>query len=236
MHVDRIALRTHAGDFWLARGAVALIVALQLLVVNDLSLGPRWLAPALESALLLPLSIATAWTHNAVRQASTEHHWWIISRQRRLVRRTAVILTGLISIMNFGALFELVRAMLGGRAGGAQTLLLDALNIWGTNVIAFALWFWNIDRGGPAARGLAAARWPDFLFPQQMMTEKDQARESWYPGFVDYLFVSFTTATAFSPTDTMPLTSRAKLMMMLEASISLVTVALVASRAVGILS
>src|SRR5690349_15179418 len=122
-------------DFWLARGSVLAIVALQLLVVNDLSLGPRWLAPSLELTLLAPLSIATAWNLENVRRAKTDHHWFHITRQRRWIRLAAVLLTALISVMNFGALASLVRAMFGGRAGSAQTLLLDALNIWSTNLI-----------------------------------------------------------------------------------------------------
>ena len=110
-------------DFWFARSSVVAIVALHLLVVNDLSLGPRWLAPFLELALLAPLSIATAWNLDNVRKAKTEHHWFHISRQRHWIRLAAVLLTALISIMNFGALASLVRDMFGGRAGGAQTLL-----------------------------------------------------------------------------------------------------------------
>jgi hypothetical protein len=220
-------------DFWLARSSVVAIVALQLLVVSDLSLGPRWLAPSLELALLAPLSIATAWNLDNVRKATTEHHWFQISRQRHWIRLAAVLLTALISVMNFGALASLVRDMFGGHARNAQTLLLDALNIWGTNLIAFALWYWNMDRGGPACRGLVKAAGSDFLFPQH--TLGDPAYQGWRPGFVDYLFLAFATATAFSPSDVLPLTARAKLLMMLQAMISLITVALVASRAVGIL-
>ena len=220
-------------DFWLARGSVVAIAALQLLVMNDLSLGPRWLAPSLELSLLAPLSIATAWNLDNARKAKTDHHWFQISRQRRWIRLAAILLTALISIMNFGALASLVRDMFGGRAGSAQTLLLDALNIWSTNLIAFALWYWNMDRGGPACRGLVKAAGSDFLFPQH--TISDPAYQGWTPGFVDDLFLAFTTATAFSPADVLPLTARAKLLMMLQAMVSLITVALVASRAVGIL-
>lgn len=220
-------------DFWLARAAVLVIIALQLGVVNDLSLGPRWLAPVLEGALLVPLSVATAWNLGHAKRATTDRHWHRVSRQRRIIRRAAVLLTAVITVMNFGALASLVRAMLGGRAGTGQTLLIDAINIWITNLFMFALWYWNIDRGGPACRGLTRHSVSDFLFPQH--TIADGRFESWRPGFVDYLFVAFTTATAFSPSDTLPLTRRAKLLMMLEAMASLVTIALVASRAVGIL-
>ena len=142
-------------------------------------------------------------------------------------------LTILVTVMNFAALLYLVRALLGGHAASSgQSLLLDALNIWGTNVIAFALWYWNIDRGGPASRGLIKGEQDDFLFPQMMMP----GTKEWSPGFIDYLYLSFTNATAFSPTDTMPLSERAKLLMMAESGISLLTLALVAARAVNILN
>lgn len=220
-------------DFWLARGSILVVVALQLLVINDLSVGPRWLAPSLELALLVPLSVATAWTQIQLRTLPEERHIHFV-HYRRWIRRAAVFLTAVITVMNTGALMELVRALLSGKAAGAPTLLLDALNVWVTNVIAFALWFWTIDRGGPAMRGLSGKRGMDLLFPQT--TTPGLAPEGWMPGFVDYLFVSFTTATAFSPTDTMPLSATAKILMMIEATISLLTVALVAARAVNILA
>ncbi|WP_414476285.1 hypothetical protein [Microvirga sp. M2] len=222
-------------DFWIARGAIVLVAGLQLLVINDLSVGPRWLAPGIEIALLVPLSIATAWNQDQARRATSEHHWDVVGRHRRAIRRFALVLTAVVSLMNFGALIELVRYLLAGKAASGPTLLLDALNIWATNVIAFALWFWSIDRGGPSMRGLHSSKTSDFLFPQ--MTLEVQIPEARFsPGFIDYLFLSFTNATAFSPTDTLPLSQRAKLLMMVEASISLLTVALVAARAVNILS
>lgn len=222
-------------DFWLARAAILVIVALQIGIVNDLTVGPRWLAPALELALLIPLSIATAWTQTRARKASTDAQWQAVDHYRRMVRRLALILTAVVTLMNFGALARLIAAILSGHAGTGQTLLLDAVNIWVTNVVVFALWFWGIDRGGPA-RDLAQGWQSDFLFTQQQaaMTEAAQFA-NWSPGFVDYLFLAFTNATAFSPADTFPLTARAKLLMMAESAISLTTIAIVASRAVGIL-
>jgi len=112
--------------------------------------------------------------------------------------------------------------------------LLDALNIWGTNVIIFALWFWTLDRGGPASHGVVDSCKCDFLFPHMTMNTPEAA--VWKPGFVDYLYLAFTNATAFSPTDTLPLSRRAKLMMMFESAVSLLTIALVAARAVNILA
>jgi hypothetical protein len=232
-HPERV--RTRSLDFWLARGAIACAAGLQLLVVNDLSLGPRWLAPALELALLVPLSTATAWNQGRARRATTDAHWAAVHQHHRLIRWAAAVLTALVTAANAAALAALVHALLAGRAAGGPTLLLDALNIWGTNVIVFALWFWTTDRGGAALRGHPRARDPDFLFPQMTLPQQD-AQARFVPGFVDYLFVAFTNATAFSPTDTMPLTPRAKLLMMAEALVSLLTVALVAARAVNILA
>ncbi|MFE1600175.1 hypothetical protein [Methylobacterium sp. ID0610] len=229
-------VHTRALDFWLTRGAIAVIAALQLLVVNDLGVGPRWLAPALELALLIPLSAATAWNQRRARQAQTDSHWQLVTHHRRLIRHAALVLTALVTVVNTAALVGLVRALLAGKAGSAPTLLLDALNIWATNVIIFALWYWSTDRGGPALRSFRMERGADFLFPQMSLDPATIGETPFVPGFVDYLFVSFTNATAFSPTDTMPLTARAKLLMMAEASISLLTVALVAARAVNILS
>ena len=223
-------------DFWLARGAILVIVALQLGLVNDLGLGPRWLAPALELSLLIPLSIATAWTQKTERSASSESQWHLLGREKRLVRRLAIVLTIVSTLMNFGALVQLIQAILGGHAGTGRTLMLDALNIWLTNVVIFALWFWNIDRSGPAARGLLPEDKADFLFPQYQIVSNTPQLKRWIPGFIDYLFLAFTNATAFSPADTFPLTVRAKLLMMAESAISFVTIALVASRAVGSLN
>ena len=114
-------------------------------------------------------------------------------------------------------------------------MLLDALNIWFTNIVVFALWFWNLDHGGPAMRGLDTERAADFLFPQ-MIAGRAEGAEQWTPGFIDYFYVSFTNATAFSPTDAMPLSARSKLLMMVEAGASLLTVGLVAARAVTVLA
>lgn len=222
-------------DFWLARGAILLIVLLQVALVNDLSVGPRWLAPAIELALLVPLSIVTAWTQRIERDASTDFQWHLVSRQKRLVRRLAIALTFTSTIMNSGALVRLINAILAGHAGSGRTLLLDAVNIWATNVVIFALWFWTIDRSGPAGQGLQPEEKADFLFPQYQLPI-NPTRPPWIPGFIDYLFLAFTNATAFSPADTFPLTVRAKLLMMAESAISFATIALVASRAVGILN
>jgi hypothetical protein len=187
-------------------------------------------------ALLIPLSIATVWTQRRARKASTDAQWNLVGRQRLMMRRLALSLTALVTLVNFGALARLVEAILAGNAGSGRTLLLDALNIWATNVIIFALWFWALDRGSPASKGTKANVSNDFLFTQQQPAGDTCLHPGWTPGFIDYLFLAFTNATAFSPADTFPLTVRAKLLMMAEAGISFATIALVASRAVGILN
>ncbi len=112
-------------------------------------------------------------------------------------------------------------------------LLLTGASIWFTNVIVFGLWYWEFDRGGPVERAVATQPFPDLLFPQ--MTSPDLAPPDWEPGFIDYFYVSFTNATAFSPTDTMPMTRWAKLTMLTQSAVSVVTVVLVIARAVNIL-
>lgn len=100
----------------------------------------------------------------------------------------APFLTALITLVNFVALLELVRALLGGKAGAGQSLLLDVINIWFANFIAFALWFWNIDEGGQAKLGLGLRESPDFQFPQYVLPKIVDGE--WIPGFIDYVFVS----------------------------------------------
>ncbi|HAR96504.1 MAG TPA: hypothetical protein DCR97_11165, partial [Deltaproteobacteria bacterium] len=120
--------------------------------------------------------------------------------------------------------------------GGLQ-LLASSISVWVSNVFVFSLLYWQIDRGGPEARvrgaGNAGTR-PDWLFPQEGAPAED-VPPGWKPAFVDYLFLGYSTATAFSTTDVMPLTSRAKLLMMLESTISLATIVVVAARAINIL-
>lgn len=148
----------------------------------------------------------------------------------------ATILTAFSTLINVIALALLMQAIVKGHAGSGQTLLLDSVNIWVTNVVVFALWYWILDRGGPSSRGLVPDHKRDFLFTQQQLNDQVQGFSDWLPGFIDYLFLAYTNATAFSPADTFPLTARAKLLMIAESAISLVTIALVASRAVGILN
>jgi hypothetical protein len=120
-----------------------------------------------------------------------------------------------------------------GKISGLQ-LLASSVAVWVCNVLAFSLLYWQIDRGGPEARANDASPKPDWLFPQEGAPAEDLPPD-WRPTFVDYLFLGFCTATAFSPTDALPLTPRAKMLVMLQSTISLVTIVVVASRAINIL-
>ncbi len=185
--------------------------------------GPRWLLPSLEAAVLVALVLASPqprWRHSPAR------------------RRLAVGLIALVSLANIISLFLLVHYLLqpvrGHTVSSGHELILAGSGLWLTNVLLFGVWYWEIDRGGPLARRLGQSDPPDFLFVQ--MSTPEYAPAGWAPGLVDYLYLSFTNATAFSPTDTMPLTPVAKWLMSAQSLTSLVTVGLVVARAVNILS
>ena len=217
--------RARHENFWPARTAILATIALYVTLPERLAVGPIWLAPALELALLAALTIM------APVRNKTEVH---------LQRELSLGLIALINVANIGSLVKLIAALLhkgvafSGKALDGNTLLTASLQIWLTNILVFSLWYWYLDRGGPVERHRAHHRQPDFLFPQ--MSTPGCTPGPWTPHFIDYLYVSFTNATAFSPTDTMPLTPWAKLLMMVQALASLLTVALVAARAVNILS
>ncbi len=175
--------------------------------------------PSLEGALLIGLAIA-----NPVR----------IERHSMFVRAASLALVILISAANLVSGVLLIRAILEGKAGStAGPLLTSGASIWATNVIVFALWYWEFDRAGPVSRAQGTTRFPDLMFPQ--MASPQLAPPDWEPRFVDYLYLSFTNATAFSPTDVMPLARWAKLTMLVQSALSLAVGALVIARAVNIL-
>jgi len=143
------------------------------------------------------------------------------------------LLIAIISIANISALTLLVHDLLRTTDIDGKPLIYSAIALWFNNVIVFSLWYWELDGGGPADRHNVSIEDRDFLFPQQ--NSPDVFTEPWSPTFFDYLYTSFTNSTAFSPTDTMPLTRRAKALMMLQSGSALVTIVLVASRAINIL-
>jgi hypothetical protein len=183
---------------------------------------PWWVwLPTIVPELLLLLTLSFEWPRHRLEQLGH--------------RRTASIaLIAVISIANGLALVALVGSILNGHERSGAELLLKGATIWGTNVVAFAIWFWGLDRGGPITRQRPDPPLPDFQFPQ--LENPRLAENDWQPHLVDYIYVSFTNSIAFSPTDAMPLTRWAKMLMLAESAISAITVLLVAARSVNILS
>src|SRR5205807_7140247 len=141
----------------------------------------------------------------------------------------ALVLLVLVSVGNGVALVALIGSLLEGHESNGGELLAKGLTIWATNLVSFGLWYWTFDRGGPVRRLEPDAPPPDFLFPQ--MTSPELTQPDWRPQLLDYLYVALTNSTAFSPTDVLPLTHKAKLMMGLQSSASAITLLLVAARA-----
>jgi uncharacterized membrane protein len=205
--------------FWEAQLAVLVAVVLYVALPTKLTVGPRWFVPSLDGVLLLGLAISTPYRHHT---------------QSPVRRRISIVLIAIVTAANFTAEALLVHYLLKGGHSGGRSLVFSAAEIWFTNVAVFGLWFWEVDRGGPHMRSAPEPREPDFLFPQ-MGAPKSSPR-GWRPAFLDYLYVAFTNASAFSPTDAMPLTVRIKTLMLIESIASFLTVGLVAARAVNILN
>lgn len=214
---------------WEAAPAVCFVAALQLLLAlvserNGWLLWGLpwwiWLVPvAPELVLLAPLSVR--WGRRQLSQLGHRH-------------TAALVLVTVVGVANTFALVALTGSLMSGHERSGLELLLKAATVWTTNVIAFGLAFWVLDRGGPTRRRLPRAPAPDFQFPQ--MENPALAPAGWHPTLMDYVYLSFTNSTAFSPTDAMPLTARVKLLMLLQAGASVVTILLVAARAVNILA
>ena len=218
-HLPAWRRRTDGEARWPVVLAVVFTIALQLAVPARLAIGPRWLLPGLVASLLAALTIA-----NPRR----------INQDRRWLRWASLGLVAVASIANTWSAGALIYGLVNGTEGGsAGPLLATGGAIWLTNVLVFALWYWEFDRGGPSARAHGRHDHPDFQFPQ--MQSPALTHEDWEPTFVDYLYLSFTNATAFSPTDTMPMTRWAKMAMLTQSAVSLATVALVIARAINIL-
>ena len=212
--------RTEGELRWPVALTTALGIGLQVAVPDKLVLvSPSWIFPAAQGVLLIVLVTA-----NPQR----------IDRQSTIMRMLSLVLAAMLSLANGYSVATLAVGITRGTMGRQPgQLLITGGVIWLTNVVAFALWYWEFDRSGPVARALNLKRYPDFQFPQ--MTSPEMAPPDWEPAFFDYLYVAFTNATAFSPTDVMPLSRWAKAAMTVQSLISIVTVALVVSRAVNIL-
>lgn len=204
--------------YWGPQLVVGAALALDVSLPERLTIGPRWLLPSVEGLLLLGLVAASP--HPRLRHSE-------------LRRQIAMGLIGVVSAVNIYSLVELCRDLIEGGTAHGRPLILAGVVLWVTNVLLFAVWYWELDRGGPIERATHPDNTPDFMFPQ--MDKPEFAPRGWMPGLIDYMYVSFTCATAFSPTDAMPLTKSAKLLMTIQGLTSLLIVALVISRAVNIL-
>ncbi len=218
-------------DRFQARIAVFAAVALYVVLPARLTIGPAWVVPALVAVILIPL----------VAMAPTK------LSQGRLMRALSILLCAVLNFFNVVSVVLLIDDLVNAHARGhglsAQELLEYGGAIWLTNIIVFALWFWELDGEGPFDRDQYASACVtpsiDFLFPQMSIDPKRITGfnpQGWRPQFLDYLYLSFTNALAISPTDTMPLTISAKMLMLVESLISFITVALILARSVNILS
>ena len=211
-----LANKVHDYDpVWHVQIAVLVALCLQLLLPDRFASDFKYAIAVLEAILLLLLSATTP--REPVFQSLTR-------------RINALILIAVISVTNIYSLIRVANVLLSSNVTDGRGLILAAINIFITNIIIFGLWYWELDGGGPGQRRKLAHAERDFLFPQMALPDP-----SWHPTFLDYLYVSATNATAFSPTDTMPLSRRAKMLMLIQAMVSLIAIALVAARAVNIL-
>jgi uncharacterized membrane protein len=200
---------------WPAAVALLAVGALYAVLSDGLSLGPRAFLLGLVAVLLVPLL--------------TAH----LRGSHRLARWLGLGVVGLVTVALVVSAFLLISTAFD-RGTSAPALLRDAALLWVINVATFAAWYWEIDAGGPAQRDRERHVSRDFLFPQ--MNPDDHTARNWSPGFLDYLFLAFNTSTAFSPTDTAFLSRRAKLLMMVQALLSLVILAVLVSRAINALA
>jgi uncharacterized membrane protein len=203
---------------WPVALAITAAIAFQLLTPPQLAFSPNWLLPALEGALLVCLLIANPYR---------------INRESSALRALSLAVVGVATLALIWSAARLVVVLVGPAHAPAAKVLISGAVIWLTNVVVFALWFWEADRGGPAARANGRRDRPGFLFAQ--MTLPEPVCPGWEASFVDYLYLAFTNSTAFSPTDTLPLARWAKLAMMVQSALSLLIVALVIARAVNAL-
>jgi len=202
---------------WPASLALVACVALYVVLPNRLVVGPHWLLPVLVALPLAPLS--------ARRHRHPDESPWI--------RHATIGLIALVTLANVISMALLVHHLLVSQVSQGRKLIYSAVAVWLTNVIVYGLWFWEVDRGGPHRRASGEKLVIDLQFPQ--MENPNLAPEHWRPHFTDYLYSSFANGTSFAPADAMPLSFRMKVLFTTESIVSLVTIAIVAARAVNIL-
>ena len=207
--------------WWPVATAIIVVAGLHVALPARYRVQPAWLIPAVVLALLAALVIGDPGR---------------IDRQRRWLRIATGAVIAVITLTNLSAAVRLVLEILTNNklfANHPGALLAAGAVVWATNVVAFALWYWDLDRGGAAARAHHPYQHPAFVFPE--MQNADYVPAAWVPRFVDYLSLAFWTATAISPTDISAIRPWSKLLMMLEASCSIVLAALVIARAINVL-
>jgi uncharacterized membrane protein len=204
---------------WLAFATVLVIIAGQTWLADSLSWRPVWLLPAI-AGVLLAASVAVYLPGRSIPS--------------RAARALSLGLIGVLVIANMISLVLLVRGVFVGSHLSPAGLLLAGAALWIVNVAVFALIYWELDGGGPEARADGYRAYPDLVFPQQQQDQQGLAPSDWKPSFPDYLYVSLTAATAFSPTDAMPYSKQAKLVMGIESTLSFVIAAMLVARAINI--
>jgi len=204
---------------WPVMLAIISVLVLLQVMPGRLWLFPRWVSYVGAITVLLPMA--------AVGVTAGHARWLRAERMITLFFAVLTVATSLVSLRT------LIVAMIHGTEITGLQLLASSIAVWVINVLTFSLLYWQIDRGGPEARLHRTHSVPDFLFAQAG-TSGDLTPD-WRPTFVDYLFLGYSTATAFSATDVAPLTPRAELLMMVQSAISLATIVVVASRAINIL-
>lgn len=205
---------------WPAFGAAIVVMAGQAWLAVSLSLKPVWLFPIISAVLL----IASVVVYLPKRPEPSP-----------LMRALGVSLIGILVIANAVSLVELVRNIFVGIPGLSPVgLLLVGIVLWIVNIAIFALVYWELDGDGPDMRADGYRDFPDLVFPQQQADQQRLAPANWKPTFPDYVYVSLTAATAFSPTDTMPYSKRVKLVMGIENIMSLAIIAMIVARAINI--
>jgi len=197
--------------------ALAVCAGLYVALPNRLVIGPKWVLPVLIVLPLIPLSSGRH------RHPNESPH----------VRRLTLSLIALVTVANVVSMALLVHHLLDTTVVQGRALIYSAVAVWLTNVIVFGLWFWEIDRGGPHRRSGGVELYPDLQFPQ--MENPQLAPPGWRPRFLDYLYTAFANGTSFAPADAMPLTTTMKSLFLGESIVSLITIAVVAARAVNIL-
>lgn len=217
LNVGKVFRRTH-DPIWQLQLGVLVIMLLQFFTDSSFLPYNKLIIIGFEAFLLLALAAVTSEAYSRV------------SRLRRLL---ALFLIAVIAAINIFSLVFLVRALMFGHVGvGGAELLQNGFTIYITNIFMFALLYWEMDGGGPDRR-VSNERQRDFVFPQ--MIYRGISKEAWLPGFIDYMYLSTTNVTNFASADTIPISHRAKMLMMIQALVSVITVVLVAARAIGVL-